>query len=849
MMKSSYSFGGWVRVSSLFHLGRLEFSRLIMACCMSLFIAGTAFSQSERLSDSLHINSEGYFEMQGLNVMAYSDFYPEGHQGGITIVQFGERDAANGDVRIDPTPGQWSPVPKMGPRVVDRKDGIIKVTLWYPDSSQDGKGFNPLVYPKLNFKYTVETKAVGSGVEVTVNLDRPLPEKWSNRVGFNMELFPGSYFGKYYLMDGKSGVFPRQEDSPLYRNSQGNLEVKPMAVGKDLIVSPGDPKTEINFVSMKGNLELIDGRGLYNNGWFVIRSTIPSGETKNVVEWMISPKTDTSWRYTPVVQVSQVGYAPSQGKFAVIELDKLTESYHPIQLVRVTPDSEMVVKTDSHPVPWGDFLRYKYLKFDFTDVTAPGIYKVRYGKEESNEFQIAANVYAHNVWQPTLEFFLAEQMCHMKVEGRYRVWHGLCHMDDATMAPINKDHFDGYFEGPSTLCKWKSGQHVPGLNIGGWHDAGDYDLRVESQAGTVYKLGLMYELFHNNIDQTSINETTRLTQIHVPDGKPDILEQMEHGLLQIVAGYTECGIHFRGIQEATLHQYTLLGDGMNATDNLVYRPGATDPILHRPLKPDDRMVFTQTDPRRELYVAAALAESYRVMKNFDRPLAEKSLALAEKVFREDAYAPAPVKINAAAELYLTTGKKEYEDFLIANVDTICENVLPYSIELGRITFKINNSEFTAKVQRAVEATVAKVNQMMKQNPYGVPYKPYIWGAGWQIQEFGVDMLFLHLGFPKLVTDNYAWNALDFVLGCHPGSNTASFVSGVGVNSMTVAYGANRADWSYIPGGVASGTALIRPDLPELKVWPYFWQQGEYVMGGGATNFMLLAMAADNLLNK
>ena len=139
--------------------------------------------------------------------------------------------------------------------------------------------------------------------------------------------------------------------------------------------------------------------------------------------------------------------------------------------------------------------------------------------------------------------------------------------------------------------------------------------------------------------------------------------------------------------------------------------------------------------------------------------------------------------------------------------------------------------------------------MMEQNPYGVPYKPYIWGAGWQIQEFGVDMLFLHLGFPRLVSAQYAWNALDFVLGCHPGSNTASFVSGVGVNSMTVAYGANWADWSYIQGGVASGTALIRPDLPELKVWPYFWQQGEYVMGGGATNFMLLAMAADNLLNK
>ena len=88
------------------------------------------------------------------------------------------------------------------------------------------------------------------------------------------------------------------------------------------------------------------------------------------------------------------------------------------------------------------------------------------------------------------------------------------------------------------------------------------------------------------------------------------------------------------------------------------------------------------------------------------------------------------------------------------------------------------------------------------------------------------------------------HALNFILGVHPGSNNASFASGIGSESVTVAYGVNRADWSFIPGGVASGTALIRPDLPELKTWPFFWQQTEYVMGGGATNFMFLVLAVD-----
>ena len=85
-----------------------------------------------------------------------------------------------------------------------------------------------------------------------------------------------------------------------------------------------------------------------------------------------------------------------------------------------------------------------------------------------------------------------------------------------------------------------------------------------------------------------------------------------------------------------------------------------------------------------------------------------------------------------------------------------------------------------------------------------------------------------------------------MLGVHPGENTQSFASGVGANSATVAYGVNRADWSYIPGGVISGTALIRPDLPELKIWPFFWQQTEYVMGGGEANYMFLTLAVDQL---
>ena len=135
-----------------------------------------------------------------------------------------------------------------------------------------------------------------------------------------------------------------------------------------------------------------------------------------------------------------------------------------------------------------------------------------------------------------------------------------------------------------------------------------------------------------------------------------------------------------------------------------------------------------------------------------------------------------------------------------------------------------------------------------ENSYDVPYRPSIWGAGWDIQRFGYQQYFLVSAYPELFDRNPVFDALHFVLGRHPGANTASFASGVGAVSATTAYGTTRADWSYVPGGVISGTAIIRPDLPELLVFPYLWQQTEYVLGGGSSHYLFLVLAAEKLLN-
>ena len=119
--------------------------------CLFL-VAVMIFSCSGPGNEKLLINDQNYFELPGLNVMVFEDIYPEGHQGGVGFIQNGVRVATNGDVRLELTPGQFQPIPKVGPRTVDKENNQITVKLWYPDTAINRKGFNPIFYPNMAYR-------------------------------------------------------------------------------------------------------------------------------------------------------------------------------------------------------------------------------------------------------------------------------------------------------------------------------------------------------------------------------------------------------------------------------------------------------------------------------------------------------------------------------------------------------------------------------------------------------------------------------------------------------------------------------------------------------------------------
>ena len=305
--------------------------------------------------------------------------------------------------------------------------------------------------------------------------------------------------------------------------------------------------------------------------------------------------------------------------------------------------------------------------------------------------------------------------------------------------------------------------------------------------------------------------------------------------------YQALGRLYRGIICNSLRQYAMLGDAAAMTDGVIGND-------------DDRWIFTEDNPMRALSTAAQLAGAARVLRGFNDVLSQECLQIATELYQQTEVSGfmTAIKLQGAAELYLTTGEQSYLDFILSQQEIITRNIGRSGWFLARIAKQLEPRkdkkarQFVAAFRTALVGYKTQLEQQAAETPYGVPYRPSIWGAGWDIQRFGFEYYFLAEAYPDIFPPTIVCSALDFVLGCHPGSNTASFASGVGAKSATVAYGLNRADWSYIPGGVVSGTALIRPDFPELLTFPYLWQQTEYVLGGGSSHYMFLVLAVSKL---
>jgi hypothetical protein len=818
-----------------------------LVACTLLFSAG-AFSQVS--PSTLSLNESGYFERRGWNLLNFSNRYGlfgDEKASGVEIIHHGVRTATNGDVRLNPTPEQWDSIPQVVRRQVNRKENSIETFL---------------KYPAYNFTYSIKTVAARNGMTITVNLDKPLPKALEGLAGFNLEFLPSAYFHKTFSMDAKTGVFPLYPSGPMRVNQQGQTEPQSLASGNSLVLAPEDASRRITIKAEKGSLSLYDGRNKAQNGWFVVRTLIPANQAGPVISWQVTANAIPGWTREPMIAYSQVGYHPTQKKVAVIELDKNDATLFSARLLQVASDGRLVEKYKSVPKKWGNYLRYQYATFDFTPIKENGVYVIEYGKQQTTPFRIGTDVYA-TAWQPTLDIYFPVAMDHMFVREAYRVWHGRSHMDDALQAPNNHVHFDLYAQGATSGTSYKPYEHIPGLNTGGWYDAGDFDIRTQTVYAVVMSLVQSWEAFGLTRDETAINQQTKFVDIHVPDGKPDLLQQIEHGTLQLLAQHKAVGHAIHGIIEAHLSQYTHLGDGSTKTDNLVYNPrldtlqsdGFTSGTF------DDRWAFTTRSTPLNYGSIAALAAASRALKGYNDTLAQECLQTAIRAWKEEqSHAPdifihgnttgGPLldeEWRAAVELLLTTKDEQYTRRLSELLPDIEKNFGRHAVQAVRV-LPLMDKEYHQKIASLAKGYKARVDSISKQNPFGVPVTTGGWAGSGGVIDFAITNYYLYKAFPEVFAAEDVFRGLNYIYGCHPGSSL-SLVSGVGTRSKEVAYGNNRADYSFIAGGVVPGVLILPPDFPENKEdWPFIWGENEYVVNVGAS-YIFLVNAVQKLLEE
>ncbi len=822
-------------------------------------------------SQDLKLNDLEYFETQGVNFLIYNNLFTGGFNdeknAGIELIHHGVRTAQGGAIRLSNTPEQWDLVPEIPSREVDRATNTIESVLKYPD---------------YDFESRVVVTAKGKGVEISVYLDKPVPTELEGDAGFNLEFLPSQYWNKTYIVDGRINRFsryvvgntvarPNSEKIKQYRgyetaDDRGTgkfIDPLPLETGRSFLLAPEDPERTVKITSSDADIMLFDGRVLAQNGWYVVRSILPTGKTGKVLTWTVEANAIDGWIREPNIGFSQVGYLPSQQKVSVIELDKKDQPLSKASIYKIGEDGNTTEVFSGDIVPWGDYFKYHYVKFDFSSVNTPGIYYIQYGDVKTNNFLIGEDVY-DKITDATSDIWIPIHMNHMFVNEAYRVWHGEPFKEGYLQAPPSTNHFDGHRQGPTTDTEYEALELIPGLNVGGFFDAGDFDIETGSNIGVVQNFVQTWEYFKPLRDQTFVDEEQRYVDLHRPDGTPDILQFIEHGTLNLVAQAEIVGHMTQTLSNSVLDNYHHLGDAASITDGLHYDPtlgpyevaadGRSSGVK------DDMWAFTSRNPGLDLRAATMFAAASRALKGYNDDLSERALQQSKRLLDEatELLANQPqtnnrffggggADLGTNLQLYISTGEKQYidkfEELLWPALDRSASRTILTAVQ----AIPHMDASYKEKLRPYVIQYKEYIDELEKDNPYGVPIGLGNWAGSGNVVSFGTTVCFVSAEFPDIIDASHAFKTTDYLFGCHPYHNYSLVATLGAARPKEVFYGNNRADFSFIPGNVAPGLLFRQPDhFENYDDWPFLWGENEGTIGGN-TSYLIFGSAFKNLV--
>ncbi|MET7455241.1 glycoside hydrolase family 9 protein [Streptomyces sp. NPDC005574] len=331
---------------------------------------------------------------------------------------------------------------------------------------------------------------------------------------------------------------------------------------------------------------------------------------------------------------------------------------------------------------------------------------------------------------------------------------------------------------------------------GGWYDAGDHGKYVVNGGIATWELLSTYErsLLARTGHPAKLGDDT----LAIPESGnkvPDILDEARWELefllkMQVPAGQPAAGMVHHKVHDA---QWTGL-----------------------PLLPSDDPQQRELHPpstTATLNLAATAAQAARLYRPYDRRFAAKALAAARTAWaaalaHPDVYAPESDATGggayadsdasdefywAAAELYLTTGEKQFADHVLGSPLHTADIFGPLGLDwsrtaaAGRLDLATVPSALPGrdKGRRSVVRAADGYLATLAGQPYGMPYAPdgnrYDWGSSHQVLNNAVVLATAYDVTGAAKYRDGAVQSMDYILGRN--ALNISYVTGYGeVNS-------------------------------------------------------------------
>jgi len=761
-------------------------------------------SHEQATSSSLSINADGVI-YQGAFLQTPVD------QGGLAILH-------NLDALI-PTIGFQS-----------GWDGWTWYTSLENQSSwvQDSKLFFKGQLPASDTWYEQEIYPQGGLVHYEISLDETRDNEAVQYANLVFYLPIPTFVNQPYLSSAGAGTYPEtQPKQPLLLDGVTQFQIM-----------SDDPTRNLTFSAPDG-MSLFDAR-LWGSQEYMLAIDLPldSGQT----HFTITPASLDPGPNRPALRYSHIGYACWQPKQAVMEIDQRASfSDLNARLERKTGAASRQTVLQSVFTPALDDHWRQFAIFDFSQINTPGEYRIVWSQGETDWFAISAQPF-RDQWQNTLDYFLPFQMSHLAVDLGDGLSHAASTLDDAVQTQPGTIGADSFIAYESSGTPVEPGETIP-VNIGGWYDAGDYDLNVSAQAFVVHQLALTWQEFTPQRDRHTLDVDNRQLIANQANGVPDLIEQIEWGVRWLLSMQQSDGRVYVGVVE-TADRYGSTSLPEDMTDGI-------------PDTGDERLLFVDYHSDVNLKFSAALAAASRALQAYDPALASQAWQAAnlawdyfnnhDEVYRQTVYfygweeGREQMISAAASELYLTaphptylqaiaTFEAYFNDF---PTDWPSPTVSHHSgfwyapPFLARLYPSLSDGDLKAAIQtalqRAAEGLVARLSTT-----------PFAYQEEWQYNDWGMsgvyinsinDAYWLSKDIPQNIGLSDALPAAYWLFGLHP------------VNDHTLVFGSTfpQPDYHYhsilhvrfghqpanVPGAVVPGIATYIPsnviyysDLPD-----------------------------------